>query len=85
MTPKAEQVAAVRAIVAEIMADLGLGFDDVRLILTGRRPVRELPGRSVAQIQQRINRGRQDVERIPRREPTVREPINPGTRPRGRA
>lgn len=85
MSPKAEQVAAVRVIVAEIMADLGLGFDDVRLILTGRRPVRELPGRSEAQVQQRINRGRQDVQRIPRREPTVREPINPGTRPRGRA
>lgn len=85
MTAKAEQVAAVRAIVAELMADLGLGFDDVRLMLTGRRPVRELPGRSEAQVQQRINRGRQDIERIPRGNPPVRDPINPGTRPRGRA
>jgi len=79
---KAEQVAAVRVIVAEIMTEFGLGFDDVRLMLTGYLPIRDLPGRSESQVSQRIIRGRRDIEAASRRSPPVRDVIDPGLRPR---
>lgn len=79
---KAEQVAAVRVIVAEIMTEFGLGFDDVRLMLTGYLPIRDLPGRSESQVSQRIIRGRRDIEAASRLDPPVRDVIDPGLRPR---
>lgn len=82
MTPKQEQIAARRVIVEELMAELGLSFDEVRLLLTGRRAVRELPGRTVSQVQQAVARARQSIERIPAS--SVVSPITPPRGPRTR-
>ena len=79
MTPKQEQIAARRVIVEALMAELGLGFDEVRFLLTGRRTIQALPGRSEIQVRQVVTRARQDVvdlasriKPIPPREPRTR-------------
>ena len=82
MTPKQEQIAARRVFVEGLMEELGLSFDEVRLLLTGRRAVRELPGRTVSQVQQAVARAQQSIERIPAS--SVVSPITPPRNPRTR-
>ena len=80
MTAKAEQVAARTLIVDELRQELGLDADAVRLLITGRRAPNTVPGRDEALVRARLRQARRDIV-----ERTVREPIDPGTRPRGRA